>query len=80
MQSVLHVATWGAVELAKANRQVRITNALIELQRQLLEHLDQAGDDLTSANIVFDSLLVSLSCCVEHRHRLRATVTAHIAA
>jgi hypothetical protein len=80
MQSVLHVATWGAVELAKANRQVRITNALIELQRQLLEHLDQAGDDLTSANIVFDSLLVSLSWCVEHRHRLRATVTAHTAA
>jgi len=79
MQSLLHVATWGAVELAKADRQVRFTYGLVELQRELLEHLDQVGADLTSANIVFDSLLVSLACCVEQRHRLRATVRAHAA-
>lgn len=76
MQS-MHVGNRNAAELAKAERLVAVTNALIELQRQLLEHLDQAGDDLTSAKIVFDNLLVSLASCVQHRHRLRAIVRGH---
>ena len=61
MQSV---DDWVSVEdLAAADRLVRITNALIELQRELLEHLHETGHDLTSAKTDFDSLLVS-SCAL----------------
>ena len=64
-------------DLAAADRLVRITNALIELQRELLEHLHETGHDLTSAKTDFDSLLVSFARCVAHRHRLRTTGPAH---
>ena len=72
MQSVY---CWGAVELAKADRLVQVANALIELQRGHIEQLEHAGDDSTSAKIVFDSLVVSLACCVEHRQRLHTAIT-----
>jgi hypothetical protein len=70
MQS-LHTRDWGVSELAEAERGVPEINALIERQRQLIEELERDGHDLTSAMIVFDSLLVSLSLCVQDRHRLR---------
>lgn len=75
MQST-HIGIWGAVELTKAEREVAVTNALVELQRQLIEHLDQAGDDTSSAKVVFDSLLVSLALSVSHRQWLRSTIRA----
>ena len=75
MQSVTDGAS--GEDLAAADRLVRITNALIELQRELLEHLDETGHDLTSAKAVFDNLLESLAHCVAHRHRLRTTGPAH---
>ena len=63
---------WDAAELAEAEREVALTNALIELQREFVEHLYQAGADVTSAKAVFDSLLASLASCVARRHRLRS--------
>jgi hypothetical protein len=70
MQS-LNTRDWGVSELAEAERRVPEINALIQRQRQLIEELERYGHDLTSAMIVFDSLLVSLSLCVQDRHRLR---------
>jgi hypothetical protein len=63
-----------AAELAEAERRVPEVNALIDRQRELIEELGQLGVDLTSAKIVMDSLLVSLSLYVKDRHRLRATL------
>jgi hypothetical protein len=70
-----HAPEWSADELAEAERQVALTNALIELQRQLLEHLHQTGDDITSAKMVFESLLAALASCVARRHRLRTMLS-----
>ena len=66
---------WGAVELAKLERLVRVTNALIELQREVIEHLIQANGDLNTATAVFEDLYASLASCVADRHRLRANIT-----
>jgi len=52
----------------------------VELQRELIEHLSQAGDDIGSAKIIFDSLLVSLGLLVAHRQRLREVVNAQAVA
>jgi hypothetical protein len=60
------------IELLEAERQVAEVNALIEIQRQLIEKLGFEGLDITSAQIVFDSLCVSLSLHLQHRYRLRA--------
>lgn len=46
-------------------------SALIERQRELVEELYRHGQDVTSAKIVYDSLLVTLSLYVQLRHRLR---------
>jgi hypothetical protein len=62
----------GAIELAEAERRVPEINALIDRQRELIEQLEQQGVDLTSAKIVFESLVVSLSLYVKNRHRLRS--------
>ena len=60
------------IELLEAERRVAKTNAHIERQRQLIEELGYQGYDITSAQIVFDSLCVSLSLHLQERHRLRA--------
>lgn len=66
---------WGAVELAKVERLVRVTNALIELQREFIEHLENMGGDLNSAIAVFDGLHAGLASCIADRHRLRTNIT-----
>jgi hypothetical protein len=63
-----------ADRLAEAERRVPEVNALIDRQRQLIEDLELHGTDLTSAKIVLESLVVSLSLYVQVRHRLRATL------
>jgi hypothetical protein len=63
--------------LTEADRSVREANALVELQRLHVEQLEQAGEDTTSAKIAFESLLISLACCVEHRHRLHTVFNAN---
>jgi hypothetical protein len=59
-------------EVLEAEQRVVECNALIEHQRQLIEHLGNEGRDITSAQIVFDSLLVSLYLQLQDRQRLRA--------
>lgn len=63
-----------SAQLAEAERRVPEVNALIDRQRQLIEDLELHGIDLTSAKIVLDSLLVSLSLYVQSRHQLRRTL------
>jgi hypothetical protein len=59
------------VELLEAERRVAECNARIERQRRVIEELKYQAHDVTSAQIVFDSLCVSLSLCLRDRHRLR---------
>jgi hypothetical protein len=47
-------------------------NEQIERQRRLIEELAFQGHDVASAQVVFESLLISLSLAVQDRHRLRA--------
>ena len=63
-------------ELAVAERRVSEINALVDRQRQLLEQLAREENDITSAEIMLDSLLLSLFLAAEERHRLRAIVNA----
>ena len=79
MQST-HVGIWGAVELMKVERQVAMTNALVELQRHLIEYLEQSGNDSGCAKDNFDSLLVSLALVVKHRQQLRTHISAQVKA
>jgi len=67
------------IELLEAERRVAETNALIERQRQLIEELGYEGHDITSAQIVFDSLCASLYLQVQDRHRLRAMLNVKAA-
>ena len=46
--------------------------SLLDQQRLLIERLYELGEDVTSAKIVFDSLMLSLSLYVQQRHRLSA--------
>lgn len=59
------------IELFEAERRVAECIALIERQSQLIEESIHEGHDITSLQIVFDSLLISLSLHVQERHRLR---------
>jgi hypothetical protein len=63
-------------ELAEAEYRVPEINARIDQQRELTENLADEGQDVTSAKIVLDSLLISLFLCVEHRQRLRSILNA----
>ena len=49
-------------ELAKADGQVREMVASVDRQRQLIWDLAEAGSDVSSAQIVLDSLLISIFC------------------
>jgi len=60
------------IEVLEAERRVAECNALIEHQRQLIEQLGNEGRDITSAQIVFDSLVVSLYLHLQDRQRLSA--------
>ena len=59
-------------ELQQAEQRVVESHTLIEQQRRRIEELAHAGNDITSAQIVLDSLRVSLFLHLEERHRLRA--------
>ena len=75
MQAVYYC---NAMELAKAEQRVALFSALVELQRLLIEHLDLAGDDITSAKIVLDDLLANLAVSIRRRYQLRTNVDALI--
>ena len=57
-------------ELAVAGHRVPEINARVDHQRLLIEQLRREGNDTTSAEIVLDSLLLSLFLAAEERHRL----------
>lgn len=61
-------------ELLDAEWRIAETNALIEDQRDLIEKLAYEDHDTTSAQIVLDSLCVSLALHVQTRHRLHTKV------
>jgi hypothetical protein len=60
-----------SAELITIERMVTLTNALIELQRELIEYLDHTGFEITPAKRDFDELLVALASWVQQRERLR---------
>jgi hypothetical protein len=62
------------MEMLETERHITESNAAIEQQRQLIEKLAGDGDDVTSAQIVFDSLLITLSLHLQDRHRLRGSL------
>ena len=59
------------VAVAEAERRVPELNDCVNRQRQLVKQLASAGKDVTSAQIMLDSLIVSLFLAAEERHRLR---------
>ena len=59
------------IELLEAERSVAETHALIERQRRLIEELACEDHSITSEQIVFDSLCLSLSLHVQNRNRFR---------
>jgi len=59
--STMETAKIENTELAEAQRCMGEFRRLAEIQRQLIEESNQRGYDVTSANIVFESLLISLS-------------------
>jgi len=65
-------------ELAKADGQVREMVACVDRQRQLIWDLAEAGSDVSSAQIVLDSLLISVFLWVEERQRLHGLLHARI--
>jgi hypothetical protein len=69
----------GMIELLETEQRVAESNALIERQRRLIEGLGFKGHDITSEQIVFDSLLVSLTLHLQERYRLRSRWTAKAA-
>ena len=77
MQSLEIRDNWALAELAEAELRVPDINARIDGQRQLIEELAIGGYDITSANIVLDSLFISLFLCVQDRHRLRSILNVN---
>ena len=67
-----------AAQLVAAEWGVREINELIDRQRELIEELEERRFDLTSAKIVLDSFMVTLTLHLQERHRLRAVSNAMI--
>ena len=58
---------------------VREISELIDRQRKLIEKLQESRSDLTSANIVLDSLLVTLTLHLQKRDQLLPMFNAEMA-
>jgi hypothetical protein len=67
---MLHVRDNLALPIAEQDCRVPELHARIDRQRQLIEELAGEGHDITSAQIILDSLFLSLFLLVEDRHRL----------
>ena len=65
-----------AAKLAEADGQVRELNGCVDRQCQLITNLADAGLDIASAQIVLDSLLISVFLWVQERQRLHSLVHA----
>jgi hypothetical protein len=64
--------------LAEADGQVREMVACVDRQRQLIWDLAEAGLDVCSAQIVLDSLLISVFLWVKERQRLHSLLHTRI--
>jgi hypothetical protein len=69
---------WLATKLAEADGQMRELNARVDVQWQLITNLADAGSDIASAQIVLDSLLISIFLWVQERQRLHSLLHARI--
>ena len=58
---------------------VREINELIDRQRKLVKELHESRSDFTSAKIVLDSLMVTLTLHLQKRDQLRAMFNAEMA-
>ena len=67
-----------AAKLAEADGQMRELNACVGRQWQLITNLADAGSDIASAQIVLDSLLISIFLWVKERQRLHSLLHARI--
>ena len=67
-----------AAKLAEADGQMRELNACVDRQWQLITNLTDAGSDIASAQIVLDSLLISIFLWVKERQRLHRLLHARI--
>ena len=65
-----------ATKLGEADGQMRELNACVDRQWQLITNLADAGSDIASAQIVLDSLLISIFLWVQERQRLHSLVHA----
>ena len=63
-------------KLAEAEGQMRELNACVDRQWQLITNLTDAGSDIASAQIVLDSLLISVFLWVKERQRLHSVLHA----
>jgi hypothetical protein len=62
----------GDIESADVHRRVREFRRLVEDQRQLIEESNQRGYDATSAQIIFESLVISFSLCAQGLRQIAA--------
>ena len=67
-----------AAKLAEADGQMRELNTCVDSQWQLITSLEDAGSDIASAQIVLDSLLISIFLWVKERQRLHSLLHARI--
>jgi hypothetical protein len=58
-------------ELMQTENRIAELNAQIEHQRNLIVEQAFGGQNIISAQIIYDSLVISLSLHVQLRHRLR---------
>jgi len=66
-------------ELKEVEHHIAESNSRIEGQRQLIEQLAFEGRDTSSAQIVFDSLCVTLSLHLQRRCRLHVLMNTKAA-
>jgi hypothetical protein len=67
-----------AAKLTEADGQMRELNACIDRQYQLITNLADAGSDINSAQIVLDSLFISIFLWVKERQRLHSLLHPRI--
>ena len=66
-------------QLVHVEWMVREINGLVDRQRKLIEKLQESRSDLTSAKIVLDSLIVTLTLHLRERDQLLAMFNAEMA-
>ena len=79
MQSARVGKDHSVAQLVHVEWGVREINELIDRQRELIEELEESRSDLTSAKIVLDSLIVTLTLHLQERDQLRAMFNAEMA-